>query len=111
MLRPPPRSTLFPYTTLFRSPDDVLQEHALADARGSEQRHGLAVIHGEVHAVQHHVLDEALGNVAERDHLAGPSKSCASTRSRSRIVTEDATTAWVVARPTPSAPCWVWYPM
>src|SRR5690348_17636732 len=30
MIRPPPRSTLFPYTTLFRSPDPVLQqlEHA-----------------------------------------------------------------------------------
>src|SRR5690606_42083179 len=24
LLRPPPRSTLFPYTTLFRSPDDKL---------------------------------------------------------------------------------------
>src|SRR3712207_8911758 len=27
MIRPPPRSTLFPYTTLFRSEDDVLERH------------------------------------------------------------------------------------
>src|SRR2546422_5313439 len=34
MIRRPPRSTLFPYTTLFRSPDDV--EGGLAD-RGLPQ--------------------------------------------------------------------------
>src|SRR3712207_8779183 len=28
MIRRPPRSTLFPYTTLFRSPAPVLQQHA-----------------------------------------------------------------------------------
>src|SRR3712207_8262352 len=32
MIRRPPRSTLFPYTTLFRSPDDL---HAHADALGA----------------------------------------------------------------------------
>src|SRR5438067_5662815 len=32
MLRPPPRSTLFPYTTLFRS-DLPAEQAALADAR------------------------------------------------------------------------------
>src|SRR5437763_6957633 len=35
MLRPPPRSTLFPYTTLFRSPFVV---HYLADAGLRERR-------------------------------------------------------------------------
>src|SRR2546428_6443171 len=33
MIRRPPRSTLFPYTTLFRSPDDGLGE--FAPGRGS----------------------------------------------------------------------------
>src|SRR5438477_4634007 len=34
MIRPPPRSTLFPYTTLFRSPDDLhLTAEALAAGR------------------------------------------------------------------------------
>src|SRR5690242_21368810 len=31
MLRPPPRSTLFPYTTLFRSQDFVFSPHFFAD--------------------------------------------------------------------------------
>src|SRR3712207_8052861 len=30
MIRRPPRSTLFPYTTLFRSPDDLVEQLALA---------------------------------------------------------------------------------
>src|SRR3712207_8906968 len=42
MIRRPPRSTLFPYTTLFRSPRQVLprgdQGHRLADAEGRRQR-------------------------------------------------------------------------
>ena len=41
MIRRPPRSTLFPYTTLFRSDADEVQanyEKALADARGSAQK-------------------------------------------------------------------------
>src|SRR2546427_3740044 len=37
MLRRPPRSTLFPYTTLFRSHDTVGEQH-LAKAEGREHR-------------------------------------------------------------------------
>src|SRR3712207_9120117 len=33
MIRRPPRSTLFPYTTLFRSEDALLAEELLADAK------------------------------------------------------------------------------
>src|SRR3712207_8756591 len=32
MIRPPPRSTLFPYTTLFRSTEEVLSEVATGTA-------------------------------------------------------------------------------
>src|SRR5688572_32244369 len=37
LLRPPPSSTLFPYTTLFRSPVDA--------ARRAGRRHALRVLH------------------------------------------------------------------
>src|SRR2546422_6557850 len=41
MIRRPPRSTLFPYTTLFRSLDDAPLElaHALPDVLGDEAQH------------------------------------------------------------------------
>src|SRR3712207_7297805 len=50
MIRPAPRSTLFPYTTLFRSPEPVdppgadpdLAPAHLLEARGHAQRRGLA---------------------------------------------------------------------
>src|SRR2546430_12759218 len=41
MIRRPPRSTLFPYTTLFRSGDDGLR---LAVGRGDNHRHGLHLV-------------------------------------------------------------------
>src|SRR5436309_6357300 len=41
MLRPPPRSTLFPYTTLFRSHDRL---HRLEPARIGERPHGDALL-------------------------------------------------------------------
>src|SRR3712207_7392714 len=38
MIRPPPRSTLFPYTTLFRSPlEGAAPEHAADDRRALQQ--------------------------------------------------------------------------
>src|SRR5205814_6624892 len=43
MLRRPPRSTLFPYTTLFRSPGEVLRHQGpagrLADVAGGDLDH------------------------------------------------------------------------
>src|SRR5690606_42039256 len=39
MLRPPPRSTLFPYTTLFRSPRSQQHSHEkIADSRTAQGR-------------------------------------------------------------------------
>src|SRR5258707_1805426 len=45
MIRRPPRSTLFPYTTLFRSPDQILRTISFADGTvalngGSTNGHG-----------------------------------------------------------------------
>src|SRR5690348_18280961 len=39
MIRRPPRSTLFPYTTLFRSRNDERVERAHADARAGHPHH------------------------------------------------------------------------
>src|SRR2546422_2564281 len=107
MIRRPPRSTLFPYTTLFRSlpleqrhvqpvhdyvarvgaeqPVDRLQGDALPHPRGAEQRHRLAVVHVEAHAVQDHVVEEALGDVQELDHFAVSSSLVMSASSNRNI--------------------------
>src|SRR5436853_2224751 len=37
MIRPPPRSTLFPYTTLFRSPWSAIEEFCAPAHRHAEQ--------------------------------------------------------------------------
>src|SRR5205809_1867004 len=44
MIRRPPRSTLFPYTTLFRSQSFVNQNDY---GEGLHRRHGLPRLHGE----------------------------------------------------------------
>src|SRR5438093_9050056 len=36
MIRPPPRSTLFPYTTLFRSGPDLVDEMFFVKSRGGQ---------------------------------------------------------------------------
>src|SRR2546427_2919315 len=53
MIRRPPRSTLFPYTTLFRS--DQARRAACAHAQQPEDRHVL-VVDGEKHAAAAQVL-------------------------------------------------------
>src|SRR2546430_13697146 len=47
MIRRPPRSTLFPYTTLFRSPAEVLRSEppGLADIAGAEPDHRRRVVY------------------------------------------------------------------
>ncbi len=90
-------------------PDDGLEEHALAGAGRAEERDGLALLDREVHAVQHHLLAETLPHPVQLDHWL--SRSWASSTSINRIRTELDTTAPVVDRPTPSAPCWVLKPM
>src|SRR5690348_8545246 len=87
--------------------DDVLQENALAHTRGPQQRDGLAVGHVEVDVVEHHVIDETLGDVLQVDHWVPVKRICVRTTSSKRMAIDADTTASVVARPTPSAPCWV----
>src|SRR5256886_17238373 len=62
MIRRPPRSTLFPYTTLFRSPL-VRDRQRLADARRrvAELPLGSGALAGSGFAVDRVLLKEALG--------------------------------------------------
>src|SRR5712692_11971840 len=50
MIRRPPRSTLFPYTTLFRSRPDPLRAAALplAEPRGGDGFHGVPARRGRI---------------------------------------------------------------
>ena len=50
----------------------MLEQHALAAARGAEQRDGLAVLDHEVDAVQHHLLAESLADAMEFNHGCRP---------------------------------------
>src|SRR2546426_9146880 len=54
MIRRPPRSTLFPYTTLFRSREIELEDPMPADH--AERR--APPLRGELHAAVWHVLDQ-----------------------------------------------------
>src|SRR3712207_8637816 len=74
MIRRPPRSTLFPYTTLFRSPDD--EEH---ECRG-QQHEQPAEVPGDprqsrtARAAEPRRADEAPGDEAQR-HDRGDCRS------------------------------------
>src|SRR2546430_7374994 len=78
MIRRPPRSTLFPYTTLFRSPGVHLEEGELLVLRVVEELHraGAAVADGEC---------EPFGRRLELAHLTGDRKSTRLNSSHSQI--------------------------
>src|SRR3712207_8163802 len=67
MIRRPPRSTLFPYTTLFRSPQ-------LESELDEERRRGCDVVDHDahvLHAVDRHALDGYGGRSVRRLFLRG----------------------------------------
>src|SRR2546426_7523713 len=70
MIRRPPRSTLFPYTTLFRSPADVAQPQLARDlARGLDvglQDRALRVFLSGVASRVHVDRGERLGRLEDR---------------------------------------------
>src|SRR2546427_7489153 len=73
MIRRPPRSTLFPYTTLFRSPRKAIVERSLAD-------HGVVVVVPD--------LDAAL-EVANRrapEHVERSEEHTSELQSQSNLV-------------------------
>src|SRR2546422_6510483 len=74
MIRRPPRSTLFPYTTLFRSPHDIdeIEEVEPAGRVPELRQHdgGLApVLGGVVHLVDHLRSEEHTSELQSRLHL------------------------------------------
>src|SRR5256885_10062390 len=76
MIRRPPRSTLFPYTTLFRServPDDALAR-VLADRRGDIHRR-IGVMHAMVAPERGNPVHGDMGDVegkVERENADDP---------------------------------------
>src|SRR2546421_4950747 len=61
MIRRPPRSTLFPYTTLFRSL--MCRSHLLSEVPPSLVRHARV----DDIAVDHRLVEQLVGDLAERD--------------------------------------------
>src|SRR2546421_4475335 len=57
MIRRPPRSTLFPYTTLFRSPPEDVHEHSDAE-RCEREANEAGEFQGERTEPGHHVRSE-----------------------------------------------------
>src|SRR5207302_3222683 len=67
MLRPPPSSTLFPYTTLFRSPLDRLPpRHAAADRAVARRRRRARLVPGAGRVRSHHHLRRQLDRKSTR---------------------------------------------
>src|SRR5437660_9231314 len=81
MIPRPPRSTLFPYTTLFRSLDDRGEQHAVAARALCGQRHHarerprrlhdgeLAVAVERILALEAHRSEEHTSELQSRGHL------------------------------------------
>src|SRR5258708_31785864 len=70
MIRRPPRSTLFPYTTLFRSPFGVLSD--IDDRQEVRSQFAVFLFHGEILLVVAHDSDRSEEHTSELqspDHL------------------------------------------
>src|SRR2546422_10434742 len=75
MIRRPPRSTLFPYTTLFRSPEDDQQERQQRDLGHRENERDVrldGVAEGTRHP--HQEAEEHAGKGGDREGGAEPSE-------------------------------------
>src|SRR5688572_32695970 len=73
MIRRPPRSTLFPYTTLFRSRSQVTDDHPVQRTDAEAARAGFAQVHreaqGQLDAVQegHRQIHVPVDLIVEED--------------------------------------------
>src|SRR5256885_2934719 len=73
MIRRPPRSTLFPYTTLFRSLAELFDVHAQQRGHGTLQaRLGHAFAAGEHGALQAQLAAQALRSEEHTSELQSP---------------------------------------
>src|SRR5258708_22289491 len=73
MIRRPPRSTLFPYTTLFRSGTEVKFAFILKDAHGKTLAEGMgtgsAHRYGHAHSPENIRSEEHTSELQSPDHL------------------------------------------
>src|SRR5256885_12592423 len=82
MIRRPPRSTLFPYTTLFRSAEDALQEASLRAWRGLARFEGRSSLRSWLYTI---ATNTCLNQIAARPKRVlpidyGPARDRKSTR-------------------------------
>src|SRR5882724_487805 len=88
-----------------KQPDEVLDEHALADAGRADDEEHFSRLDVERHVPKHHVRSERLGHVAKGDHDRQPIQEKARKPALKMMTASDElTTARVVAHPTPSEP-------
>src|SRR5256885_9633319 len=73
MIRRPPRSTLFPYTTLFRSLEEVVDELRQAARAALERGHELAALLGR-HLL--HALEQQLDGGRSEEHTSELQSPC-----------------------------------
>src|SRR2546426_1269286 len=66
MIRRPPRSTLFPYTTLFRSAGDQVEERRLARAVRADDRLPASLGDGERHVADRLEAPEPAADALDR---------------------------------------------
>src|SRR3712207_8025922 len=78
MIRRPPRSTLFPYTTLFRSADQVADRHALVEQALQHLLHLAEAELGRGELLDHH-------RAGALDHLGQDRKSTRLNSSHANI--------------------------
>src|SRR3712207_8111840 len=94
MIRRPPRSTLFPYTTLFRS------EHELAKAEHGAAHllalHDVTGAHGALEDVAHERLDPLGPGGAEQPHLLGGEVRRIEDRKSTRLNSSHANISYAV---------------
>lgn len=86
----------------------MFEKDALPHARRPQQSHCLTFANGEIYAIENYEVAETLLDAMQFNHC---SRSFARATSKNRISTDALTTAAVVERPTPSAPCLVLKPM
>src|SRR2546422_7562882 len=82
MIRRPPRSTLFPYTTLFRSPEDVEEEEVAGEHEHRHREHEqvqvreVARVAGiAVHVAGRVEVNERADTGDDEEHHAGERRS------------------------------------
>src|SRR2546422_2263604 len=94
MIRRPPRSTLFPYTTLFRSPTPAPERASAGEDLGASHHAGqrrappLCTLHRPIEARhQHFPLDRSRdGHLGRLDRPSQPSPQAGPTFDRDRLI-------------------------